>query len=390
MSQNIVTSSPDSARAAAAASERERARIANIPGETERLRRGAAARAKKEAEAQKAAAKAAAALKKKVKTDSNDKKPPTEPLNYRWNLPPHKWSLPVRAVDMHPDLYTDSLNPTLGTVDERYRRGRIWWYANTKNTYASNVKGNPKNQSDGEDRKYGFQFLWNPETFSTSVSLNTEVTPTPADRFVGVAGAFPSGETISFTIRVDRTNDFACFRNLLKKDYGNSLNLVSPVVLNVPSFPINDAGNAARLAAEAAARAAGSAQSAPTFDQLASYYNSSFSLASGEKMSKKIKDLLELGTLADIEYIYKAVNGPNWKSISGRETSDIGYLSATLLRVDVGPASYIGYINSLTVNHLAFSQDMTPFRTDVQISMNLMASAGIATDGTAAAVAPTK
>ena len=386
MSTNIPTSSPDSARAAAAASERERARIDRIPGETERLKRGAAARAKKEAEAKKAAAKAAAALKAKNKSDK-DKKPPTEPLNYRWNLPPHKWSLPVRPVLMHPELYAGS--PNLGEVDDRYRRGRIWWYANTKNQYATDAGKNRKDQVEGEARKYGFQFMWNPETFSTSVSLNTEVTPTPLDRFVGVAGAFPSGETISFTIRVDRTNDFACFRNLLKKDYGNSLGLVSPTVLNIPSFPLNDAGNAARLAARAAAEAAN--QSVPTFDQLATYYSPGFSLAPDEKMSKKIKDLLELGTLADIEYIYKAVNGPNWKSISGRDTSDIGYLSATLLRVDIGPSSYVGYINSLTINHISFSQDMTPIRTDVQIAMNLMASAGLAQPkGTAAAVAPTR
>jgi hypothetical protein len=382
MSQNIPTSSPDSARAAAAASERERARIARIPGETERLKRGAAARAKAAAAAEKAATKAAAQLKKKTKADS-DKKPPTEPLNYRWNLPPHKWSLPVRAIDMHPDLYVDPLNPKLGTVDERYRRGRIWWYANTKNTYASNVKGNPKNQIDGDDRKYGFQFLWNPETFSTSVSLNTEVTPNPADRFVGVAGAFPSGETITFTIRVDRTNDFACLRNLLKKDYSSSLNLISPASLIV-------AGNEGSVNTTTLAGILAASTEGPGLDQMAQYYATGFSLVPGERMRDKIRELLELGTLADIEYIYKAVNGPGWKSISGRSTSDIGYLSATLLRVDIGPSSYVGYINGLTVNHLAFSQDMTPMRTDVQISMNLMASAGIASDGTAAAVAPTR
>ena len=390
MSQNIVTSSADRARAAAADSERERARIARIPGETERLKRGAAAKAKAAAAAEKAAAKAAAALKAQNKKDK-DKKPPTEPLNYRWNLPPHKWSLPVRPIDIKAmqDLYNDSSNSSFGEVDDRYRRGRIWWYANTKNQYSTDGGKNKKDQVEGEARKYGFQFMWNPETFSTSVSLNTEVTPTPLDRFVGVAGAFPSGETISFTIRIDRTNDFACFRNLLKKDYGNSLKLISPAVLNIPQFPLNDAGNAARLAARAAAEAVN--QSVPTFDQLATYYNLGFSLAPGESMSKKIKELLELGTLADIEYIYKAVNGPNWKSISGRDTSDIGYLSATLLRVDIGPSSYVGYINSLTINHISFSQDMTPMRSDVQISMNLMASAGLAQPkGTAAAVAPTQ
>jgi hypothetical protein len=384
MSQNIPTSSPDSARAAAAASERERARIARIPGETERLKRGAAARAKKEAAAQKAAELAAAQLKKKKKGE--DKKPPTEPINYRWNLPPHQWSLPVRPVRMHEYLYNDPLNPNLGTVDERYRRGRLWWYANTKNTYSTDSSGkNFKDQVEGDARKYGFQFMWNPETFSTSVSLNTEVTPTPLDRFVGVAGAFPSGETISFTIRVDRTNDFTCLRNLLKKDYGNSLNLISPVVLNA------SAGSTVNTTTLAGIAAASAATTSPTFDQLGKYYATGFSLVKGESMGEKIKQLLELGTLADIEYIYKAVNGPNWKSISGRDTSDIGYLSATLLRVDIGPSSYVGYINSLTVNHLAFSQDMTPMRSDVQISMNLMASAGLAAPkGTAAPVAPTQ
>ena len=384
MSQNIPTSSPDSARAAAAASERARVRADRIPGETERLKRGAAARAKKEAAAQKAAEVAAAQLKKKKKGE--DKKPPTEPINYRWNLPPHQWSLPVRPVRMHEYLYNDPLNPNLGTVDERYRRGRLWWYANTKNTYSTDSSGkNFKDQVEGDARKYGFQFMWNPETFSTSVSLNTEVTPTPLDRFVGVAGAFPSGETISFTIRVDRTNDFTCLRNLLKKDYGNSLNLISPVVLNA------SAGSTVNTTTLAGIAAASAATTSPTFDQLGKYYATGFSLVKGESMGEKIKQLLELGTLADIEYIYKAVNGPNWKSISGRDTSDIGYLSATLLRVDIGPSSYVGYINSLTVNHLAFSQDMTPMRSDVQISMNLMASAGLAAPkGTAAPVAPTQ
>jgi hypothetical protein len=216
----VRAASADTARAAALAAQANTAALVKKKLSPETLKKIEKDRK------QKALDKAKASKEKANAKADADKKPPTEPLNYRWNLPPHKWSLPVRAIDMHPDLYVDPLNPKLGTVDERYRRGRIWWYANTKNTYASNVKGNPKNQIDGDDRKYGFQFLWNPETFSTSVSLNTEVTPNPADRFVGVAGAFPSGETITFTIRVDRTNDFACLRNLLKKDYSSSLNLI--------------------------------------------------------------------------------------------------------------------------------------------------------------------
>ena len=304
------------------------------------------------------AAKAKALEKAKAATLAANKnaKPPSEPDgDYRWNLPPHTWSLPVKPKEINPSMYRGKTANNMGNVPETYRRGRMWWYANTNNTY-TDADGNPKSQTNGKDRKYGFQFTWNPEAFTTSVSLNTEVTPTPADRFASVAGAFPSGETISFTLRLDRTNDFACARNLLTKDY--SLSLAKP-----------SADNA-------------------LFSQLAKYYNTGFTNV-GDSVGSKIKTLMELGTLADIEYLYTAINGPGWKSVSGRKTGDIGYLSATLLRIDIGPLSYVGYVNSLSVNHIGFSQDMTPIRTDVQVSVNLMASAGIASDGVAAPIAPT-
>ena len=154
--------------------------------------------------------KAAALAKAQAATLAANKaaKPPSEPKDYKWNLPPHAWSLPVKPKEVNPNLYTGSTASNMGTVPETYRRGRMWWYANTNNTY-TDADGNPKSQTNGTARQYGFQFLWNPEAFTTNVSLNTEVTPTPADRFSAVAGAFPSGETISFTLRLDRTNDFA-------------------------------------------------------------------------------------------------------------------------------------------------------------------------------------
>ena len=286
--------------------------------------------------------------------------PPKEPdRDYKWNLPPHKWSLPVRPVEVQEELYLTGTDTGL-IVPETYRRGRLWWYYNTKTDYAYG-DGKSKKQSTGKDRKYGFQFLWNPESYSTSVQLNTEVTPHPSDKFAGVAGVFPSGENISFTLRLDRTNDFYCMRNLLKKDYEANLGQYT---------------------------AAG--DKSVFLEKMADFYKTSFFVNGSDDLGKKIKDLAELGTIADLEYLFVAVNGPGWKNIIGRPTGDIGFLSATLLRVDIGPASYVGYINSLTVNHLAFSQDMTPIRTDVQISMNLMASAGLAAEGTAAAIAPKK
>ena len=202
--------------------------------------------------------------------------------------------------------------------------------------------------------------MWNPDQFNTSVALNTEVTPHPADIFASVAGAFPSGETLSLQLRLVRTNDFACIKHILQKEYDLQLDKRS--------------GTAA------------------TFERLADYYKTGFySDTNASKISEKILDLANYGTVADLEYLYKAVNGPDWTSITGRSTGDIGYLAATLLRVDIGPLSYVGYINNLSITHTSFSQDMTPIRTDVSIAMNLMASAGIASvEKTAAAIAPTK
>lgn len=379
-SVSIVTSSPDSARAAATRgpssfseieeqnkslkarqdAQREKALLSNPSQSRGRSKRRAANEAKAQLDA--AAAKAAAQAKATGGKKGKSLEPLKLPDKYQWNLPPHLWSKPVRAIDMHPDLYTEpgtwgqAMGP--GMVPEEYRRGRIWWYFNTNNTY-KDAAGKEIFQTNGFDRRIGFQFMWNPETFSTSVQLNTEITPSPADIFASVAGAFPSGETLTVQVRLDRTNDFACMRHLLKKDFSLTLD--------------------------------NSSKETKVYEEMAKYYQTSFSSTeTAEAISKKIRDLMDLGTVADLEYLYKAINGPYWKSITGRSTADIGYLSATLLRVDIGPLSYVGYVNNLTVNHISFAQDMTPMRTDVSIAMNLMASAGIASDGRAAAVAPTK
>jgi hypothetical protein len=262
--------------------------------------------------------------------------------DYQWNLPPHQWSLPTK-----PGTFNDEVNP-LNDI-EQYRRGRLWWYASVDSVMEDASKTDPRSP----DRKYGFQFTWNPESYSTGVSLNTDTTPSVSDRFVGVAGAFPSGETISFNLRLDRTNDFACARNAIQKDYAS-----------LPTF--DEKGRGIYIPSTKSV--------GYDYAKLLDFYTTSIS--SKGDMTEKIQQMLELGTVADLEYLYKAVNGDGWSNAAGRKTSDIGYLAATLLRVDIGPLSYIGYILNLNVNHIAFSQDMTPIRTDVSISMNLMASAG--------------
>lgn len=264
---------------------------------------------------------------------------------FQWNLPPHNWSMPVEP-SLVDNTVVKSEAHYVGS-QHRLRRGRIYWYARVDSDYLTSKKYNEGKGAQKNDPRYGFQFLWNPSEITTQVAMNLEVTPTFADKFVDVAGAFPSGEYLAFTIRIDRTNDFACIHSMPQgAKFGDSWN---------------------KYAANYAT---------PQF------YNAANSLDKGfaSTFVEKIKDLQNLGTVADLEYLYKAINGPGWvNQATGRKSSDIGFLSPTLLRIDLGPLSYIGYVNNISVNHTSFTKGMIPMVTDVSIQFNLMATAGLAT-----------
>lgn len=260
---------------------------------------------------------------------------------YLWNLPPHSWSLPVEARTMDP-LVVNTQNFDANS-SSLLRRGRIYYYSRVDSTYSSTTA------NTGKDPRYGFQFLWNPENFSTQVSVNMDITPTANDKFAKVVGAFPSGEMLNVTLRVDRTNDFFCIRSLNRSTAGG-----------------NETYDA-------------------TQRNLSSFYleSSSFETNFQKNVAGKISELQTKGTLADIEYLYKAINGPGWvNAATGLETSDIGFLRPTLLRIDIGPLSYIGYVTNIGVNHISFTKGMIPMRSDVSLQFNLMATAGLASGGT--------
>lgn len=304
-------------------------------------------------------------------TKDSAKKPTLGLYYYQWNLPPHNWSLPVDPTkSFGGDTVVDQQKRmmTIGNAP-RYRRGRIYWYSRVGSKYINELKYN--NGSDVNDPRYGFQFMWNPDQYTTSVAVNMDITPSWKDKFVDVVGAFPSGQYLNVTVRLDRTNDFACIKAISNK-------IGSPVFLR-------EQGVNPRVGDY-------SVRGLVTYESLAKNYtgsnfyspNQSFDglTQSAEQKRKKIVELQKLGTLADLEYLYKAINGPNWTNeATGRKTSDIGFLSPTLLRIDLGPVSYLGYVNNMSVNHTSFSKDMIPLRTDVSLQFNLMATAGISSKG---------
>lgn len=263
----------------------------------------------------------------------------TQPIGYKFNLPPHNWSLPLRPVTV------DSRNVGATTDQAAFhglRRGRLWYWVG-----ANDVSSSGTATTSGlnlVDTTWGFQFLWNPTTISTSVARNMDITPSSADTLRVVAGVFPGQETVSLNVVIDRTNDFACIK--AEKTKGTSLT------------------------------------------EFVRYYSSLYPGASwtAESRVEQIDKLMAQGTMADLEYLFKAINGSGngtleWTNLLGKKTANVGYLAPTLLGIQLGPTldnlSYVGWASNISINHTAFTEDMIPIRTEVGISIQCFAGSGL-------------
>jgi hypothetical protein len=103
-----------------------------------------------------------------------------------------------------------------------------------------------------------------------------------------------------------------------------------------------------------------------------------------EPFSIKIKNLMEQGTMADLEYLFKSINGGSdqWVTLLGKRTAAIGFLMPTLLGLVLGPStknnlSYVGWLTGLSMQHEMFTEQMVPLRTTVSINMECFAGSGI-------------
>jgi hypothetical protein len=260
----------------------------------------------------------------------------SQPNGYKFNLPPHDWSLPIRPIEVDATY----VGKTSDAAFHGLRRGRIWtWVGSDVTTNASSSAS-----SDASipviDTSWGFQFLWNPTSISTNVTRNMDITPNSSDALRVVAGVFPGQETVSLDLIIDRTNDFAC----IKADENSNINF-------------------------------------------SRYYNSSYPYRdTTPSITTQIKELMAQGTMADLEYLFKAINGDStgksqWTNLLGKKTANVGYLSPTLLGIQLGPTldnlSYVGWVSNLGLSHTAFTENMIPIRTEVTISIQCFSGSGI-------------
>jgi hypothetical protein len=292
-----------------------------------------------------------------------------DPIGYKFNLPPHNWSLPVRPVELEPKDVGTLNNKTGYLPTEAFggsstpesfhgtRRGRIWYWHSASalqkfNTDSGKVESLADSVSKltkttegvelkNDDRKWGFQFLWNPAEISSNVARNMDITPSAADTLRVVSGVFPGQETVNFNILLDRTNDFACIRSSKIKD----------------------------------------------FNDYSKFYTAVFPGQGKQNFGEQLEALMRQGTMADLEYLFRAINGSGmgvekWGTLMGKRTANLGYLQPTLLGISLGPdrlnnLSYVGWLSNIAINHNSFTQDMIPMRTTVTISIECFAGTGI-------------
>ena len=300
--------------------------------------------------------------------------PEADPNDYSWNLPPHTWSLPKLPTDVNNPggAYQAFGKPQVSS--DTYRRGRLWWRqsANVAVQTGSTKedKATYEKLEGGEhERRFGFQFMWNPDAIQTQVAVQMDAVPNVNDMFLSLVAAFPATQSIAFNIRLDRTNDFACAQARFERP---GLSTPKPDTTSRPDAVYDSALFARQQLRQETVRDFGQ------YYLLAGAFQQS-----SAQLEEKLMDLFTRGTLADIEFLYKTINGDGgggmkWTNRRGIQTADIGYLMPTLLNIDIGPLSYQGYVNSLSVTHTSFTPDMVPIRSDLSISLQVLATSGLA------------
>jgi hypothetical protein len=284
----------------------------------------------------------------------------TTPEEVKFNLPPHSMSLPLRQTDTN----TGTNAGIPATHDTR--RAIMWFYGSAdtqKKTgvistsgaqdlsptgavkdSGGKVLGTVEYKTTKDDTNWGFQFLWNPESITTTMTRNSSVIPSNLDQFAVLNGLFTAMEAMQFTITIDRVNDFACAK----------------------AFYSNGGANFER------------------------FYQNGYPGDTSETFDVKFKELMHRGTLSDIEYIYRTINGSGqggkkWLNGLGQETAELGFLSPTAIAIRFGPnpdsLSYIGWVETISVNHNRFTEDMIPIHSDVTIQFNAFSRVSLSSTG---------
>lgn len=224
--------------------------------------------------------------------------------------------------------YTDAKNmytpikydPITGAVLESApaAKGTIQMY---RNRYDLTRYYETKENTDLDPTMYGFKFLYNPTEVSMgwgiAEGVNPDVIQSGADGYIVPIGAGLNQSTIDFTLLLNRIGDMA---------YLDSNG-------RIPGADDPYPGN---------------------FNKL-----------------EDLKMIYKKGTMYDLEYLFRTINGPNasYQSSLNDKTADRGFLLGAQVELHLGDGlRYLVRIGSLSVNHTVFNDRMVPILSNVQIS----------------------
>ena len=210
-----------------------------------------------------------------------------------------------------PGAYSDARNAWSGVTGGR---GTIQMDKKVIQTMEPQLSG----QSEDLDlQKYGFKFLYNPTTVSMAWGLMNYMDPpyeaAGKDAFAPVSAGLMTS-TVDFELILNRIEDF----NHLNE---NGLDGFNPYSVTVPS--------------------------------------------------DDLKDIYRQGTMYDMEYLLKTLNGPSAKYTSelNGSTSDRAWLRPTIVELHLGNAMrYRVRIANLSINHIMFNSRMVPILSSVKIT----------------------
>ena len=224
--------------------------------------------------------------------------------------------------------YTDAKNmytpikydPLTGAVLESApaAKGTIQMY---RNKYDLTRYYQTKENTDLDSTMYGFKFLYNPTEVSMgwgiAEGVNPDVIQSGADGYIVPIGAGLNQSTIDFTLLLNRIGDMA---------YLDSNGRITGAEDPYP-------GN---------------------FNKL-----------------EDLKMIYKKGTMYDLEYLFRTINGPNasYQSSLNDKTADRGFLLGAQVELHLGDGlRYLVRIGSLSINHTVFNDRMVPILSNVQIS----------------------
>jgi hypothetical protein len=197
-------------------------------------------------------------------------------------------------------------------------KGTIQMY---RNRYDLTRYYESKENTDLDSTMYGFKFLYNPTEVSMgwgiAEGVNPDVIQSGADGYIVPIGAGLNQSTVDFTLLLNRIGDMT---------YLDSNGLIPGADNPYP-------GNFRKL--------------------------------------EDLKMIYKKGTMYDLEYLFRTINGPNasYQSSLNDKTADRGFLLGAQVELHLGDGlRYLVRIGSLSINHTVFNDRMVPILSNVQIS----------------------